>query len=133
MKTILALLVLAAVAYVIKKKMTKKDIVNPTNNTGSSNGSGSGIGSGGSSDGIVINPNNGGSSSGSGSGSGIGSGGSSDGIKGYQGPKVGSGSGSGTGTGDKGNKGSGLLYSDGSEGPFIKDDSPSNQIKDQLK
>jgi hypothetical protein len=143
MKLLLGLLVLAVGAFFIRKAVTKKNTpVKPVNSGGGTTGSGSGqggtkpvssgsgSGSGSGSSGFKGSKGfkGSGSGSGSGSGNGIGSGGSSDGIiTNPGGPTIGS------GTGSKGHKGAGLLDVDGNEIPFIKDDSPSNQIKDQLK
>lgn len=148
MKILLGLLVLAVVAFFVRKAVTKKNApVQPVGSGGQTTSSGSGSGSG---HGGTTNSGSGsgygtggikpikpitdipvfgsGSGSGSGSGNGIGSGGSSDGIIINPGGPT-----SGSGSGSKGHKGAGLLDVDGNEVPFIKDDSPSNQIKDQLK
>lgn len=134
MKLLLGLLVLAVVAFFVRKAVTKKNapVTQPSSgNTGSGQaGSGSGFGSefnGSSQSGTK--PVSSGSGSGSGSGNGIGSGGSSDGIINPGGPTNGSGSGSGS----KGHKGAGLLDVDADGNPLVDGIPVSDQIKNRIK
>lgn len=132
MKLLVGLVVLAAIAFIAKKMLNKKNVDAAPANNGSGNGSGNGIGSGGSSIGIINEfPPIKGSGSGSGSGNGIGSGGSSTGIDFINpgGPTSGSGSGSGA----KGAKGAGLLDPNGNDIKFDPNNPPSDFIKKDLK
>ena len=156
MKLLLGLLVLAVVAFFVRKAVTKKNApVKPVGSGGQTTSSGSGSGSG---HGGTTNSGSGSGygtggikpikpiitdipefGSGSGSGSGIGSGGSSDGIIKINpgGPVDGSGSGSGSGIGSgglgyQGYKGPKDLLDESGSNIIIKD-APSDYIKGQLK